>query len=244
MAARGFLSTPVPGCGPWPGLATACLQLATSFQADGRDTSWRVRGSRLDGPHPRPAHSLHPLWPVSISENKTWPGSGLSYLQGRLGNMWSELHFMKAAATHDTLSIPGDLWGCLVLMVSVGLVSSPIRPGRCLRDRWVTSLPRLDRPNRKVWLGGWRRGGGRGLATQASLGGAAAGKPLGAHPEQPINPGDLRAAGSLPAEVSQGSRLMGRGRCLGAPVPHGGWCQGPSPRARPSRLSRAEPADE
>lgn len=87
-------------------------------------------------------------------------------------------------------------------------------------------------------------GGGRGLATQASLGGAAAGKPLGAHPEQPINPGDLRAAGSLPTEVSQGSRLVGRGRCLGAPVPHEGPCQGPSPRARPSRLSQAEPADE
>lgn len=38
--------------------------------------------------------------------------------------MWSELHFMKAAATHDVLSVLGDLWGCMVLMVSVGLVSS------------------------------------------------------------------------------------------------------------------------
>lgn len=95
MAARGFPGTPVGGCGPWPGLATVSLQLTTLFHADGRDTSRWVRGSRLAAPHPRPARSLGPPWRVSISENKTWPGSGLSYLHGGLGNMWSGLHFMK-----------------------------------------------------------------------------------------------------------------------------------------------------
>lgn len=54
--------------------------------------------------------------------------------------MWSELHFMKAAATHDTLSMLGDLWGCTVLMVSVGLVSSP-------HSSWLLSLRQMgDKP--------------------------------------------------------------------------------------------------
>lgn len=30
--------------------------------------------------------------------------------------MWSEVHFMKAAATLDTLSVAGDLWGSVILM--------------------------------------------------------------------------------------------------------------------------------
>lgn len=68
----------------------------------------------------------------STPENKAWPCSVVSYLHRGLGNMWSELHFMKAAATHDTLSILGDLWGCVVLMLSVGLLSSPCCPGHCL----------------------------------------------------------------------------------------------------------------
>lgn len=171
--------------------AVACcghssLQLTTSLYR-GRPR-YPVVGTRVLPQCPTPP--LHPhtrcppppprLRQVSISKNKTWPGSRLSYLHGGWGNMWSGLHFMKAAATHDTLSIPGDLWGCMVLMVSVGLVSSPIRPGRCLRDRWVTGLPRPDRPNRKVWLGGRRgAGGGQGLATRPAWEGRLLGSPWG-----------------------------------------------------------------
>lgn len=85
----------------------------------------------------------------------------------------------------------------------------------------MTNLPRLDWPNRKVWLGG----GGEGLTTQASLGGAAAGKPLGACSKQPVNLGDLQEAGSLPTEVSQHSACEERnaaaapGACAKAPPP-------------------------
>lgn len=42
-----------------------------------------------------------------------------------LGNMWSELCFMRAAAAPDMLSIPEDLWGRMVLMASAGPVSFP-----------------------------------------------------------------------------------------------------------------------
>lgn len=76
------------------------------------------------------------------------------------------------------------------------------------RSSWLLSRRQMgDKPSlaglaQQEGMAG--RGGVYGLATQASLGGAAAGTPLGAHPEQSINPGDLRPAGSLPAEVSQG----------------------------------------
>lgn len=64
-----------------------------------------------------------------------------SYLHRGLGNMWSELHFMEAAAAHDMLSLPRDLWGCVVLMVSVGLVSSP-------HSSWLLSVrPVGDKPS-------------------------------------------------------------------------------------------------
>lgn len=59
-------------------------------------------------------------------------------------------------------------------------------------------------------------GRGQGLTTQASLGGAAAGKTLGAHSEQPINPGDLQEAGRLPAEVP-GLRARKEWRTAGSP---------------------------
>lgn len=125
---------------------------------------------------PTPHACSGPRWRVSISENRTWLYSAASYLHGGLGNMWSELHFIKAAAAHDILSIPGDLWGCMVLMVSVGLVSSPVRPGCCLGDRWVTSLPWLDWPNRKVWLGG---GEARGWPPKPPWEGQLLGSPWG-----------------------------------------------------------------
>lgn len=148
--------------------------------------------------------------PWQVSFPRTGPALlSVPYLHGGLGNMWSELRFMKAAAPHDALSVPGDLWGCTALMVSVGLVSSPIHPGRCLRGRWVTSLPALDR---KVW-----RGGGGGLTTQASLGGAALGSP-GACCKQPVNPGDLQEAGTLPGPVGGGAQRH-PGACAKATPP-------------------------
>lgn len=203
--------------------AVACcghssLQLTTSLYR-GRPR-YPVVGTRVLPQCPTPP--LHPhtrcppppprLRQVSISKNKTWPGSGLSYLHGGWGNMWSGLHFMKAAATHDTLSIPGDLWGCMVLMVSVGLVSSP-HSSWPLSPRQMGDKPSPAGPAQQEGMAGRAAGrrGRPGAGHQACLGGAAAGKPLGAHPERPINPGDLQAAGSLPEEVSQGSRLVGRG---------------------------------
>ena len=103
------------------------------------------RGLRLEGsdhsapPAPPPSPPAPPQ--VRISANKAWPCSAVSDLHRGLGNMWSELHFMKAAATHDTLSVPGDLWGRVVLMVSVGLVSSPA-------SSWLLSQRQMgDKPS-------------------------------------------------------------------------------------------------
>lgn len=69
-------------------------------------------------------------------------------------------------------------------------------------------------------------GVGRGVTTQASLGGAAAGKPLGACCKQPVNLGDLQEAGSLPTE--------------GWP-PHSGLAGEEPRRQRPGACARAHP---
>lgn len=88
--------------------------------------------------------------------------------------MWSELHFTKAAATHDTLSVPGDLWGRVVLMVSVGLVSSPTSSWLLSQRQMGDKLPLAARAQQE------------GTADHpASLGGAAAGKPPGTTPSSP-----------------------------------------------------------
>lgn len=73
-----------------------------------------------------------------------------------------------------------------------------------------------------------------GLTTQASLGGAAAGKPLGTPSEQPINQGDLQEAGSLGAEVSQAGGERRRKACS----PPQGHSPRPHPAGRPPRLGR------
>lgn len=189
------------------GLTTVSLQPSASLEAD-----W---AGLLCHPACTPSHTTcsppPPPPQVSIPENKAWPCSTVSDLSGGLGNTWSGLHFMKAAATHDTLSEWGDLWGCVVLMVSVRLVSSSLSL-RQMGDK--SSLAGLAQQEGKA-------GQGRpGPTTQASLGEAAAGKPLRTCSEQPINLGDLREAGSLGAEVSQACWER-----TAAP------CPSPSPRA-------------
>lgn len=178
--------------------------------------------------HPPTQHihsCAHPvLSQVSFPENKAWPCSAVSYLHRRLGNMWSELHFMKAAATHDMLSVPGDLWGCMVLMVSVGLVSSPY-------SFWPLSLRQMgDKP----FLAR--------LAQQEGM--AGRGRPGADHPSL-LGKGSCWEAPGGPPRAARKSKRPPGGRkppCRGVPALRAFWerrtagtpkpLTAPTPRAR------------
>lgn len=190
--------------------------------------------------HPAPSQ-------VSVPENKARPCSAVSYLHRGLGNMWSELHFMKAAATHDTLSVPGDLRGCMVLMGSVGLVSSPY-------SFWPLSLRQMGD---RSFLAG--------LAQQEGM--AGRGRPGADHPSL-LGKGSCWEAPGGPPRAARKSKRPPGGRKppyrgvpalwafwerstasspnpLTAPPAHThtltpGLCQGHSPRPSPAgRLSQA-----
>lgn len=130
---------------------------------------------------PDPARSLRPQPAASISENKTWLCSAASYLHGGLGNMWSELRFIKAAAARDTLctrrftGLHGFNGFC-----GVSVLPHPSWP---LSRRQMGDKPSLAGPAQQEGMAG--RGEARGWPPRPPWEGQLLGSPWGPSPSSP-----------------------------------------------------------